>query len=314
MSLVEGTSTQPRGASRRHRQHLAHLEAGDGEQTLDTVRDVYGYDYRTRGRRLHRAARDLAKPRVRDRLPESDPRRRVAHAGELGASEPDRELRSHLGRNPERRGRRRDRRRRRRGSQTTGSVIDTETESDFWADLAGTLQAILGTAEGRQIVVNAQSGVVFARGMPDELRAVAEYLGRIHSAAQRQVVLEAKIIEVTLADGFQAGVNWAAVQVQADGDTISGGNLSGGGQIASRAAARRRSDRDRTGQPDARVPEPDDRRGVRARARHRRLQRIRRASRDAGRHARAVEPARRDAQQSEGRDQGRHGRVLRDRR
>ena len=44
-------------------------------------------------------------------------------------------------------------------------------------------------------------------------------------------MLEAKIIEVTLNDGFQAGVNWAAVQQQADGDVIAGGNLSGGGQI-----------------------------------------------------------------------------------
>jgi MSHA biogenesis protein MshL len=86
----------------------------------------------------------------------------------------------------------------------------------------------LGSGDGRQIVVNAQSGVVFARGMPDELRAVSEYLARIHGAAQRQVVLEAKIIEVTLDDGFQAGVNWAAVQERANGDVFSGGNLSGG--------------------------------------------------------------------------------------
>jgi MSHA biogenesis protein MshL len=86
----------------------------------------------------------------------------------------------------------------------------------------------MGRTEGRQIVVNAQSGVVFARGMPDELRAVSEYLTRIHSAARRQVVLEAKIIEVTLDDGFQAGVNWAAVQEQANGDVFSGGTLSGG--------------------------------------------------------------------------------------
>jgi MSHA biogenesis protein MshL len=90
------------------------------------------------------------------------------------------------------------------------------------------LTAIVGNDEGRQIVVNAQSGVVFARAMPEELRAVSDYLERIHGAAQRQVVLEAKIIEVTLADGFQAGVNWAAVQQQADGDTFAGGNLSGG--------------------------------------------------------------------------------------
>jgi MSHA biogenesis protein MshL len=116
--------------------------------------------------------------------------------------------------------------------QTTGSVIDTVNNADFWADLQTTLLAILGGGEGRQVVVNAQSGVVFARGMPDELRGVGEYLERIHDSAQRQVVLEAKIIEVTLNEGFQAGVNWAAVQVQADGDVIAGGNLSGGGQFS----------------------------------------------------------------------------------
>jgi MSHA biogenesis protein MshL len=58
-------------------------------------------------------------------------------------------------------------------------------------------------------------------------------LDRIHGAAKRQVVLEAKIIEVTLSEGFQAGVNWAAVQQQADGDVFTGGNVSGGGQLGS---------------------------------------------------------------------------------
>src|SRR6185295_4019023 len=81
-----------------------------------------------------------------------------------------------------------------RGGQTTGSVIDTISNADFWAELQSTLGAILGTGDGRQIVVNAQSGVVLARGMPEELRAVADYLQRIHAAAKRQVVLEAKIM------------------------------------------------------------------------------------------------------------------------
>ena len=117
-----------------------------------------------------------------------------------------------------------------RGGQTTGSVIDTVTNADFWAELQTTLGAILGGGEGRQIVVNAQSGVVFARGMPEELRAVADYLQRIHASAKRQVVLEAKIVEVTLNDGFQSGVNWAAVQAK-NGNTYTGGTLSGGRKI-----------------------------------------------------------------------------------
>jgi MSHA biogenesis protein MshL len=79
--------------------------------------------------------------------------------------------------------------------------------------------------------VNAQSGVIFARGMPEELRAVGDFLARIHNAAQRQVVLEAKIIEVTLNDGFQSGVNWAAVADNSSGDVFTGGQLSGGNSI-----------------------------------------------------------------------------------
>jgi MSHA biogenesis protein MshL len=115
--------------------------------------------------------------------------------------------------------------------ETTGSVIDTVNSTDFWSDLGNTLRQILGPEEGRQVVVNSQSGVIYARGMPEELRAAEDYLDRIHGAAQRQVVLEAKIIEVTLSDGFQAGVNWAAVQVNSSGDTFTGGQLSGGPEV-----------------------------------------------------------------------------------
>lgn len=116
-------------------------------------------------------------------------------------------------------------------TETTGSVIDTVTKADFWKDLGKTLRAILGPGKGRQVVVDAQAGVVYARGMPEELRAVGDYLRRIRDSAQREVVLEAKIIEVTLNDKFQTGVNWAAVGVTSGGDTLSGAQLSGGNAI-----------------------------------------------------------------------------------
>jgi MSHA biogenesis protein MshL len=116
-------------------------------------------------------------------------------------------------------------------TETTGSVIDTVTKADFWKGLAGTLRAILGSGKGRQVVVDPQAGVVYARGMPEELRAVGDYLRRIRDSAQREVVLEAKIIEVTLNDKFQTGINWAAVGMTSGGDTLSGAQLSGGNAI-----------------------------------------------------------------------------------
>jgi MSHA biogenesis protein MshL len=90
------------------------------------------------------------------------------------------------------------------------SRIQTQTRNDFWDDLDKTLKAIVGAEPGRSVVVNPQAGVVMVRAMPAELRNVEGYLKAIRLAVERQVVLEAKIIEVTLNGQYQTGVNWAA--------------------------------------------------------------------------------------------------------
>ncbi len=92
---------------------------------------------------------------------------------------------------------------------TDSSRIQTSTKSDFWDELAKTLQTVIGTAPGRSVVVNSQAGVVVVRALPVEIRQVEQYLNAIRDSVQRQVMLEAKIIEVTLNDEFQAGINWA---------------------------------------------------------------------------------------------------------
>lgn len=114
-----------------------------------------------------------------------------------------------------------------RGTQELGgSQIETIYKSDFWAELETTLHEIVGDQEGRQVVVNAQTGVVVVRAMPEQLRDVGEYLEIVQSIAQRQVIIEAKIIEVQLSDSFQAGINWAAVAQNSRGDTYTFGQLA----------------------------------------------------------------------------------------
>ncbi|MGC2519935.1 MAG: secretin N-terminal domain-containing protein [Burkholderiales bacterium] len=89
------------------------------------------------------------------------------------------------------------------------SRIQTSIHSDFWGDLQETLTQIVGKEGGRSVVVNPQAGVVVVRAMPGELRQVKNYLREIRLSVDRQVMLEAKIVEVTLSQQFQSGVNWA---------------------------------------------------------------------------------------------------------
>lgn len=89
------------------------------------------------------------------------------------------------------------------------SRVQTSVRSDFWEDLRRTLVQIVGAEGGRNVVINPQAGIVMVRAMPEELRQVENYLREIRLAVERQVMLEAKIVEVTLSDQFQTGVNWA---------------------------------------------------------------------------------------------------------
>ncbi|MDH3616903.1 MAG: pilus (MSHA type) biogenesis protein MshL, partial [Gammaproteobacteria bacterium] len=105
----------------------------------------------------------------------------------------------------------------------SGSGIETNYAADFWSELRDTLEQMIGDADGHQVVVNSQTGVIVVRAMPDKLRSIGEYLDAIEDIAQRQVVLEAKIVEVQLADAFRSGINWIAVSQNSSGDTFTFG-------------------------------------------------------------------------------------------
>lgn len=107
------------------------------------------------------------------------------------------------------------------------SRISTSSGSDFWSELASALNAIVGTQGGRSVVVSPQSGVVMVNAMPNELRNVAAYLRASQLSVERQVILEAKIMEVELNDSYQAGVNWAGIVNRGRGSLVVG-NSSGG--------------------------------------------------------------------------------------
>jgi len=95
--------------------------------------------------------------------------------------------------------------------QSNGINIYTENESDFWTELKETLTAFVGTEDGRSVIVSPQAGLVTVRGLPAEITAVKQFIADTETHLHRQVIIEAKIMEVTLNDDYQQGVHWNEV-------------------------------------------------------------------------------------------------------
>jgi MSHA biogenesis protein MshL len=174
-------------------------------EALETIRELYGYEYRVQGKRIF-----IEPNTMRTRLfhinylasrRQGSSDLRVAGsslAASGGAATPT----TTTGQTAQAAGATAAVR------SNDSSRVSMTTDSDFWGDLSRALTAIVGTTDDSSVVVNPSSGVVLVRSLPNELRNVEKYLKATQLVAERQVMLEAKIIDVTLSEDFQAGVNW----------------------------------------------------------------------------------------------------------
>ncbi len=97
----------------------------------------------------------------------------------------------------------------RSGNSTPGARVQTLSRTDFWSSLQHTVTALIGgLTDGRQVVVTPQAGMVIVKALPNELHSVRNFLERSELSVKRQVLLEAKILEVRLNDDYNAGINW----------------------------------------------------------------------------------------------------------
>ncbi|ENC6422015.1 pilus (MSHA type) biogenesis protein MshL [Aeromonas veronii] len=120
------------------------------------------------------------------------------------------------------------------GDNNNGTRIETDTNSDYWTDLRDSLQTLIGTGDGRAVITSPQAGLVTIRAYPKELKAVREFLTQSESHLKRQVVLEARIIEVALNEGYEQGVDWSGLSASWDGNKgITGGQSLANTQLPS---------------------------------------------------------------------------------
>lgn len=177
-------------------------------EALDAIRELYGYEYAMKGNRITVQSNTL-QTRVFQINYLASHRRgaselRVTSSSIAGSGAPSSPSAGQPTPTPQTSA----------GGGTAGATltsrVQTTTDSDFWGGLTTALNAIIGNADGRKVVVNPQSGVIVLTALPREIRQVEAYLKTTQTIVDRQVMLEAKILDVTLNEQFQAGINWAA--------------------------------------------------------------------------------------------------------
>lgn len=203
-------------------------------EAMETLRDLYGFEYRVQGTRifvqppvLQTRVFQVNYP-VTSRTGRSDVRvisgsitqaASTGAPGTPGGSTPPTSQGS--------------------GTGTTASQessrITTQTQSELWGEIQTSLKLLIAPdsahPDGRQLIVSPQSGVIVVRAFPRELRQVEGYLRAMQLNVEREVMLESKIIEVTLTDTSQSGVNWAAFHA-GTGARASGGLISPGATLS----------------------------------------------------------------------------------
>ena len=111
------------------------------------------------------------------------------------------------------------------GESQSRNTINTDEKFDLWSGILEEVQSFLSGADGRA-VVNRAAGTLAVTDYPVNLDRVADYLKVLESRMRNGVMIETKILEVTLSDETKYGINWSALP---DLSSLSlSGSLSGG--------------------------------------------------------------------------------------
>lgn len=151
-----------------------------------------------------------------------------------------------------------------------GDIIQTVTVADLWEEIRVSLEGLIFDAAlssatgapasaggaiaprapgafsrvdsaGTRLIINPLSGTILISAPAEKLAEVAAFLSTIEGSVQRQVLIEAKIVEVTLSQRFEFGIDWSVVQ------RVGGVNLrlAGGESGAQFALAPQQGDAER---------------------------------------------------------------------
>lgn len=90
-----------------------------------------------------------------------------------------------------------------------GTTIETGDTADLWKEIEDGLKVFV-SKEGN-LIINKLGNIIAVTDYPANLKRIAAFLEKVEGSIQRQVLIQAKIVEVSLSDKYKLGLDWSAI-------------------------------------------------------------------------------------------------------
>ena len=102
-----------------------------------------------------------------------------------------------------------------RGSQVAPTLAGSPNPAAL-QNTGATVVKRMTFREAASVIASPESGVITVRATSRQHEKVQEFIDRVMRSARRQVLIEATIVEVTLSDGYQQGIEWSRITSGSD--------------------------------------------------------------------------------------------------
>ena len=95
------------------------------------------------------------------------------------------------------------------GSSGTASMsVANSYTADFWEEVKSTIESILKDDPSAHYSIERSTGVVIVTAKPGKIKEISNFISKLNRFSEKQVLIEAKIVEVKLDKRNQTGINW----------------------------------------------------------------------------------------------------------
>lgn len=92
----------------------------------------------------------------------------------------------------------------------SSSVVSSNSVNNFWSELESNISAMIGNTG--TFTIHKQAGLISINTTHHVHKKIKKYLDKLKEACSSQVMIEAKILEVSLNKEFRTGINWLSLK------------------------------------------------------------------------------------------------------